>query len=59
MQSASPRELILQAARTARGWLSVRHSLRVEAILVLALYAVYEATRGLVVGDGDAAVEHT
>ena len=58
MQSASPRELILQAARTTRGWLSVRHSLRVEAILVLALYAVYEATRGLVVGDGDAAVEH-
>ena len=36
----------------------MRHSLRVEAIVVLALYAVYEATRGLVVGDGDAAVEH-
>jgi hypothetical protein len=36
----------------------VRHSLRVEAIVVFALYAVYEATRGLVVGDGDSAVRH-
>ena len=49
------------AVRTAgrlRGWLSVRHSLRSEAIVVLALYGLYELTRGLVVGDADEAAAH-
>jgi hypothetical protein len=58
MLTASPHELIRPAARAAREWLSVRHSLRAETIAVLALYAGYEATRGLVVGDGGIAVRH-
>jgi PAP2 superfamily len=39
-------------------WLSTRHALRVEAAAVLAFYAAYEASRGLVVGDRQAAVDH-
>jgi hypothetical protein len=39
-------------------WLSVRHSLRTEAVVVLALYGLYELTRGLVVGDADVASAH-
>jgi PAP2 superfamily len=35
-----------------------RHSLGVEAIGVVALYALYEATRGLIAGDRGAAVRH-
>ena len=35
------------AARLAR-WLSARHSLAVEAVSLLVLYATYEAARGLV-----------
>jgi hypothetical protein len=58
MPSASPLELIRPPARAAREWLSVRHSLRAEAFAVLALYAGYEATRGLVVGNSDAALRH-
>lgn len=49
------------AARTAgrrRGWLSVRHALRTEAVVVLALYGVYELARGLVVGDAAEAQRH-
>jgi hypothetical protein len=50
------------AVRTAvartRGWLSVRHSLRVETAVVLALYAAYEASRGVVVQDARVAIEH-
>jgi hypothetical protein len=49
------------AVRTAGrlpGWLSVRHSLRAEAVVVVALYGLYELTRGLVVGDADAAAAH-
>jgi hypothetical protein len=49
------------SARTAgrlRGWLSMRHSLRAEAAVVLILYGVYEVTRGLVVGDPGQAVRH-
>jgi hypothetical protein len=48
-------------ARTAgplRSWLSVRHSLRAEALVVLALYGLYELARGLVVGDPGEAVRH-
>jgi len=36
----------------------VRHSLRAEAVLVLVLYRVYEAARGLVVGDTARVVEN-
>jgi PAP2 superfamily len=45
------------AARVAR-WLTTRHTLRVEAAIVLAFYAAYEASRGLVVGDRNVAVDH-
>jgi PAP2 superfamily len=45
------------AARVAR-WLATRHALRVEAAIVLAFYAAYEASRGLVVGDRGVAVDH-
>ena len=41
-----------------RGWLSVRHSLRAEAALVLVVYGVYEAARGLVAGDTREGVRH-
>lgn len=47
----------LAPARVAR-WLSVRHSLGIEAVAVLGLYATYEAARGLVVGDRRVAVDH-
>src|SRR5438128_11246323 len=58
MLSGSPLELIRTAARAAREWLSVRHSLPAEVLAVLLLYAGYDATRGLVVGDSGAAVRH-
>jgi hypothetical protein len=48
-------------ARTAGrlgSWLSVRHSLRAEAVLGLVLYLVYEAARGLVDGDTREGVRH-
>ena len=47
----------LAAARVAH-WLSVRHSLAIEAVAVLGLYATYEAARGFVVGDRRVAVDH-
>jgi PAP2 superfamily len=47
----------LAPARVAR-WLSVRHSLAIEAVAVLGLYATYEAARGFVVGDRRVAVDH-
>jgi hypothetical protein len=40
------------------GRLAERHSLRVEAVLVVMLYVVSEATRGLVAGSADAAMQH-
>ena len=48
-------------ARTAGpfgSWLSVRHSLRAEAALVLVLYGLYELARGMVVGDAVEAERH-
>jgi PAP2 superfamily len=41
-----------------RGWLSVRHSLGLEAALVVTLYGVYELARGLVVGNAAEAHDH-
>jgi PAP2 superfamily len=39
-------------------FLATRHSLRVEAVSVLRLYAVYEASRGFVAGSRRVAVDH-
>jgi PAP2 superfamily len=53
--------VIAAAASTTgrlRRWLSVRHSLGLEAALVVALYGVYELARGLVVGDTKEADRH-
>lgn len=47
-----------RTARRLRSWLSVRHSLRVEAVVVLALYGVYEVARRVVAGDAREAVRH-
>lgn len=41
-----------------RVWLSRRHSLGGEALLVLGLYGLYELARGLVVGDTAEAEQH-
>jgi PAP2 superfamily len=48
---------VKQPTRIAR-WLSARHSLAVEAASVLALYATYEAARGLVAGNQRVAIDH-
>jgi hypothetical protein len=47
----------LSLARPRR-WLFRRHSLRVEAIVVVGFYALYDGTRGLVAGDADLAGRH-
>jgi PAP2 superfamily len=44
--------------RLPLAWLAARHSLWIEAAAVVILYALYEATRGLVAGDPSAAVHH-
>jgi PAP2 superfamily len=41
-----------------RRWLSVRHSLGLEAALVVTLYGVYQLARGLVVGNTEEADRH-
>src|SRR5262245_24226495 len=41
-----------------RNWLSSRHSFRAEATVVLALYGLYELSRGFVVGDRAEAHRH-
>src|SRR5262245_12173139 len=43
---------------TPTRWVSRRHSFRVEAILVLVFYALYEASRGVCVADGSIATHH-
>jgi PAP2 superfamily len=50
--------MLFNAPAGAARWLSVRHSLVVEAVSVLALYATYEAARGLVAGNRRVAIEH-
>jgi hypothetical protein len=47
-----------EAAGRVRTWLSLRHSLRGEVAVVLALYGLYELARGLVVGDTGEADRH-
>lgn len=51
-------QLTWTASVHRRGWLSTRHSLLAELAMVLGLYAVYEATRGLVAGDAQVALRH-
>jgi hypothetical protein len=46
------------AVRMVLRWLSVRHSLRTEAVAVLLLYALYETSRGLVAGHRSDASHH-
>lgn len=43
---------------SCRAWLTRRHSFPAEAALVICVYLVYEATRGLVVGSAAEAVAH-
>jgi PAP2 superfamily len=50
--------LSVRALARLASWLSVRHSLAVEAASVLGLYGTYEATRGLVAGNRHVAIEH-
>jgi hypothetical protein len=50
--------IAVATARRVRCWLSIRNSLRAEAVLVLVLYGAYELARGLVVGDPADAVRH-
>lgn len=47
-----------RALASGRGWLSTRHSLAIELVVVLGLYAAYEVTRGLVAGDAHVALRH-
>jgi hypothetical protein len=47
-----------RAAGRLRSWPSVRHSLRREVVVVLALYGLSELARGLVVGDAGEAARH-
>jgi hypothetical protein len=54
---ARPVRLPRALARVTR-WLAVRHSMRTELVLVLGLYALYEATRGLVAGSRGLAIRH-
>jgi len=54
----APGQFPRTAAAHRRGWLSRRHSLPIELATILGLYAVYEATRGLVAGDAPVALRH-
>jgi PAP2 superfamily len=58
MTSAAAASLPARATRRLGRWLSVRHTPRVELVLVLGLYGLYEATRGLVAGGRGVAVRH-
>jgi hypothetical protein len=58
MTTTAAAAIAAQTAAQLRGWLSVRHSLRAEAIAVLVLYGLYELARGLVVGDPAEAERH-
>jgi hypothetical protein len=49
---------VAETLRRLRSWLSVRHSLRGEALMVLGLYGLYELARGLVVGNAAEAEHH-
>jgi hypothetical protein len=57
MTRARPTRLPQGLARVTH-WLSVRHPLRVEAALMLGLYALYETTRGGVAASRRIALRH-
>src|SRR5262249_14354787 len=42
----------------ATSWLAASHSFRVELVLLVGLYAVYQATRGMVAGSRALAIRH-
>jgi len=44
--------------RAPRTWFSQRHSLRTEILTVVAIYLVYEVSRGIAVGDPGVALRH-
>jgi hypothetical protein len=48
----------MRTAGRLGAWLSVRHSLRIEAIGALTLYGLYELARGLVDADRSEADAH-
>jgi hypothetical protein len=58
MTTAAAASIPARAAGPLNRWLSVRHSLHTEAAVVLVLYALYEAARGLVVGNAAEAERH-
>jgi len=58
MTTAAAASIPVRVTRRLGVWLSVRHALPVELMLVLGLYGLYEATRGLVAGGQDVAVRH-
>ena len=58
MTTAAATAVGARAAGRLRTWLSLRHSLRAHAAMVLALYGFYELARGLVVGDAAEADRH-
>jgi len=56
--ATAPISAVVRAVSRARSWLSVRHSLRAELLLVVGLYALYESTRGVVAGHSNVALQH-
>ena len=58
MTTTAATSMPVRTAGRLRGWLSVRHSLRSEVVVVLVLYGLYELSRGLVVGNAGEADRH-
>jgi hypothetical protein len=58
MTTTAATSMTVRTAGRLRGWLSVRHSLGSEVVVVLALYGLYEFARGLVVGNTGEADRH-
>jgi len=56
--ATAPISAVVRAVSRARSWLSARHSLRAELLVVVGLYVLYESTRGIVAGRGTVAVQH-
>jgi PAP2 superfamily len=49
---------VVEAVSRVRSWLSARHSLRAELLVVVGLYVLYESTRGVVAGRSNVALQH-
>jgi hypothetical protein len=54
----APISAVVHAVSRTRGWLSARHSLRAELLVVVGLYVLYESTRAVVVGRRNVALQH-